>query len=745
MTTFFRVLDDAVDEKSSSLRQAILAVASGSVRAGVFEIDPRCFSEVPNSPFAYWISEKVRAVFAKVPAFENADRTVKQGLATADDFRWIRLWWEVGDEPLKAWRPLAKGGSFGRFYADISVVVRWNDAGRDIKEWKTDQLRLGRITANNSRCWNESHYFRAGLTWPLRGVVFSAQLVPAQCIFSIAGKMAFADESQLPALLALFNSRPFDYLMGVSAGKVGGVQYEVGLIQRMPVPNLVGRAGELLSTLARRAWSLKRTLDTATETSHAFLVPQGRFGSEAPTHAAAGGFRRTALEQELVEIQREIDACAFDLYGIDSEDRLVIESSSKRAAISEGEDGAKSVDDADEGEDADYAPAGACVLPVYSWRVGLAFGRFDKRLATGARAIPPEPSPFDPLPSRSPGMWPEAEQSDVIPPQILVDDPGHDHDLVARMTQASVGTGFDVPQDLRAWLAREFFSLHIKMYSKSRRKAPIYWQLATPSASYSVWLYLHAFTKDTLYKVQNDYVAPKLAHEERKLEALRRELGESPNAADRKTASAAEAFVDELRALLDEVKRIASLWKPNLDDGVIINFAPLWRLVPHHKAWQKDLKTTWDSLRDAEYDWANLAMHLWPERVVPKCATDRSLAIAHGLEEEFGLGWEVEAASDAHPPCRRARPRAHVAGCEGCAEESAGGPERCARCATRTGQGCGREGPMSISAVGNPYAPLMTRPPETHARGHRVGIRSDDSEAKTGPSARFEHVRGRQP
>jgi hypothetical protein len=28
-------------------------------------------------------------------------------------------------------------------------------------------------------------------------------------------------------------------------------------------------------------------------------------------------------------------------------------------------------------------------------------------------------------------------------------------------------------------------------------------------------------------------------------------------------------------------------------------------------------------------------MHLWPERVVPKCAEDRSLAIAHDLEEVF--------------------------------------------------------------------------------------------------------------
>jgi hypothetical protein len=68
---------------------------------------------------------------------------------------------------------------------------------------------------------------------------------------------------------------------------------------------------------------------------------------------------------------------------------------------------------------------------------------------------------------------------------------------------------------------------------------------------------------------------------------------------------------------------------------VIINFAPLWRLVPHCKPWQKELKLTWDALCNGDYDWAHLAMHLWPARVVPKCATDRSLAIAHVLEDVF--------------------------------------------------------------------------------------------------------------
>jgi hypothetical protein len=193
----------------------------------------------------------------------------------------------------------------------------------------------------------------------------------------------------------------------------------------------------------------------------------------------------------------------------------------------------------------------------------------------------------------------------------------------------------EVPVKLRQWLAKEFFPLHIKMYSKSRRKAPIYWQLSTPTASYSVWLYSQHLKKDTFYGVEFDYVRLKLEYEQRNLELLREELRDGATAAKRKAIVAQEAFIKELEVFYQEVGRISPLWNPSLDDGVILNFAMLWRLVPQNKAWQKELKATWEALCAGKYDWAHMAMHLWPERVVPKCAEDRSLAIAHGLEEVF--------------------------------------------------------------------------------------------------------------
>lgn len=581
---------------------------------------------MPGAPFAYWISEEIRAVFVRLGRLEASGRTVKQGLATRDDFRFVRAWWELEDSHFShapKWPPFAKGGSFSAFYSDVTLAVRWDAQAQASYAERTSNFN---VLLTSSR---DEFLYRAGLTWPRRTNGLSFRVLPRGCVFADKGPVAFIDDdnpSSLCALAAVVNSKPFGYLIAIQLARTELAQsYEVGLVQQTPIPDLEGEDREELARLARRAWSLKRALDTTQETSHAFALPPG-------INEKITKLDREAGERDLDVLQRRIDDIAFCLYGIGEGDRLAIEASFNRAATWASVPTDESDDEGDAEDDG--APVGATSDATLTWLVGIAFGRFDPRLATGERPIPPEPEPFAPLPSRSPGMYPVGEDT-ADRPDILVDDEGHGRDLAARVRQWADDVSVEVPADLRSWLAREFFPLHIKMYSKSRRKAPIYWQLATPSASYSVWLYIHAFTKDTLFRVQHDYVAPKLAHEERQLETLRAEAGPDPVTVQRKAIEAQEAFVEELRTFLDEVKRVAPLWNPDLDDGVVINFAPLWRLVPHHKPWQKELRSTWDALCAGKYDWAHLAMHLWPERVVPKCADDRSLAIAHGLEDVF--------------------------------------------------------------------------------------------------------------
>jgi hypothetical protein len=246
----------------------------------------------------------------------------------------------------------------------------------------------------------------------------------------------------------------------------------------------------------------------------------------------------------------------------------------------------------------------------------------------------------------------------MVPSPVLVVDPGHRLDVTARVREVldvvfgaeadawwtEVGEVLDPRSgEVGLWLSKGFFDHHLKTYSKSRRKAPVVWPIGTGSGSYQVWLYAHRVTGDSLFRVLNDLIVPKLNIEESKLVRLRQEAGPNPSASERKAIDAQEKFVSELVELREMVEELAPLWAPDLNDGIVIVLAPLWRLFSHHKPWMRELKKHWGKLAKGEYDWAQLAMHLWPERVIPKCAEDRSLAIAHGLEEVF---WQPDPASD---------------------------------------------------------------------------------------------------
>jgi hypothetical protein len=75
-------------------------------------------------------------------------------------------------------------------------------------------------------------------------------------------------------------------------------------------------------------------------------------------------------------------------------------------------------------------------------------------------------------------------------------------------------------------------------------------------------------------------------------------------------------------------------YKPDLNDGVLITASPLWKLFRLPK-WRKDLEVCWKELEAAEYDWAHLAYAIWPDRVREVCKRDRSIAIAHDLEDLY--------------------------------------------------------------------------------------------------------------
>lgn len=630
MTQFVRLLGEP--DKGQALADVCRNLRNGAADARGFEVAASSFDAVPGKPFGYWVGEDARRVFLRHPPFLNEARWPSIGASTKDDFRYLRAFWEVDTENVAASRPatehqawvlFSKGGAYSKFYAPIYLAINWMNDGRvlkaDISEYR------------GSRGWGyqwsaapngHDFYFHPGLTWPRRTQGgLSMRAMPAGCIFADKGPAAFvADDvpEELLALLAMVNSRPFGLLVSL---QMAFGSYELGVIQKTPIPTLTQQQRDHLSQLARRAWSLKRVLDSITETSHAFSLPSA-------LRARLGIFAPLSIEAELAEIQTEIDKIAVDLYGLLDAGRIAAAQpeNGETADSTEG-----STEDTDDDVETDLPVAS--VSGLLSWTLGVAFGRFDWRLATGERAAPPEPEPFDPLPARSPGMLVDGAIPFHAHAGILVDDPGHGHDLVHLVEDVLARVDMPVQDDLRRWLQRDFFPFHLQRYSKSRRKAPIYWPLATLSGSYTLWLYYPSLSSQTLYSAINDFVEPKLAQLAGDLAVLRG-MGSARSRDDEKRLEACESLELELVEFRDQLLKIASTYKPSHDDGVQISAAPLWPLF-RYKPWQKVLKDTWTKLEKGEYDWAHLARNYWPDRVREKCKSDKSLAITHRLEELY--------------------------------------------------------------------------------------------------------------
>jgi hypothetical protein len=627
MTAFLRLLTGK--DKGGDLLDSCTALRAGDPDPRVFQVSPESFRSVPGAPFAYWVSDAVRNVFKDLPALGDNGRQAQRALSTNNDFRYLRIWWEkdkdfANSRPASGWLPFAKGGSFSRFYSDIYLLVNWLREGVEIEAEACKKFPY----LNGNAEWvlhRECNYLRPGLTWPLRTNGLSFRVLPRGWIFGHKGPAVFVANDETDALLALsalLNGSAFSLLVSVQLARVELAQsFEVGLIQQTPVPDLSAEQQAKLAVLARRAWSLKRTLNTIEETSHAFALP-------AALRARLADYDPPGIEAGLVRIQSEIDTLAFDLYGFSEADRAAVKAS--QGASSEA-DTETSTDD--EGEDEETAIPIDQMTGLLSWAVGVVFGRFDWRLATGERPAPPEPEPFEPLPAKSPGMLPDGAAPFHVHEGILVDDQGHPHDLARLIEEVLARIEVPVPEDVRRWLQRDFFAFHLQRYSKSRRKAPIYWPLSTTSGSYTLWVYYPSLTSQMLYTAINDFIETKLKQVGGDVTALRNK-GSARTREDERQFETLQSFELELIELRDTLLKLAPTYKPNHDDGVQISAAPLWPLF-RHKPWHKVLKETWAKLEKGDYDWAHLAMNYWPERVREKCKSDKSLAIAHGLEDLY--------------------------------------------------------------------------------------------------------------
>ena len=681
---FYRLLKEDEKSKGEKLYETIV----NEKRDKEFIVKLESFSLVPNSPFSYWVSDRIRYKFKEFLSFEGNEGTVKQGLTTGDDFRFVRTNWEVSHKEiisasLKEWRNLkkeeqknqhdfflhktycnvywanfVKGGEYSPYYSDTHLVVNW---GRDGLEIKSLVGKNGRLA---SRPQNTDYYFLPGLTWPRRSIKgYSPRELNSGCIFSDKGPTAFLyDQEKKNEVLATINSSLVSFLFTISTT----YNWDVGIFQKMPVISNISTK-ELVDNILLA----KRNLDYSDETTHVFYSSSLIMEQKPLSEYASLLYQEEKLsKEEIKNLQELIDKVTFEIYQISEKDKKQI---LEEIEVKENENTEDNI------------------FSIYTQKflqllLGCVFGRWDVRMAFDPTLAPKIADPFDPLPICSPGMllspdglparegqivseeWLRARENVLDIPEnipkptipngeyplkidwdgILVDDPGHMDDIVERVKDVFGLIWKDKAQDieneacellnvksLRDYFRKKFFDFHIKRYSKSRRMAPIYWQLSSKNRNYSLWIYYHRLTSDTLFLALQKYIIPKLEYEETRFSEMKQKLDSEKESLPRSQITKMEKevekkadFVVELKEFRDTMEKIAlSGYDPDFDDGVILNMAPLHEVIP----WKEPAKY-WKELQAGEYDWAHIAMKHWPERVKGKCRKDKSLAIAHGME-----------------------------------------------------------------------------------------------------------------
>lgn len=198
------------------------------------------FKQIPGIPIAYWASDALLDAFGNAKQLSEYGKP-RQGLATGENARFVREWWEVDDcksvyscgsiqesiESACKWFPYNKGGDFRKWYGNNSSVVNWENDGQEIRNYKDQNGRL------LSRPQNTNCFFSPSITWSkISSGSIAFRFKPAGHIFDVAGTSVFSDEESLKYFQGACNS---SVIMRVASMLSPTLNFEVGQIATYPI------------------------------------------------------------------------------------------------------------------------------------------------------------------------------------------------------------------------------------------------------------------------------------------------------------------------------------------------------------------------------------------------------------------------------------------------------------------------------------------------------------------------------
>lgn len=219
---------------SEAKRQKALEAIRDPDCGWFYRRDAETFRQIPGTPIAYWASDALLNAFVNAKQLNEFGKP-RQGLATGDNERFTRLWWEpeiaelrfdagTEEEAFKSgrkWFPYNKGGNYRKWYGNNDWVVDFNRSGSEILATLGNHLPSRHL------------YFKPMLTWSkVSSGVVAFRFRPKGSLFDVAGTSIFGDEKTLRYLQGACNS---SVIMRVASMLSPTLNFEVGQIATYPI------------------------------------------------------------------------------------------------------------------------------------------------------------------------------------------------------------------------------------------------------------------------------------------------------------------------------------------------------------------------------------------------------------------------------------------------------------------------------------------------------------------------------
>jgi hypothetical protein len=537
------------------------------------------FFKIPGSPIAYWISEGILKSFEEHPNV-NSIGSAKQGIATGDNNRFLRFWYEpdlnkfsfAKDQNTK-WLPYRKGGSNKKWYGNFELVCNWSQDGYEIRNNIVD----GKL---KSRPQNLNYIFKIGATWSLTNSgSFSMRYAPENFLFDVNGMTLFPkEESELSTIIGFFNTNVANQFLKIINPTMA---FQSGDIEVVPIAETNNFC---VAQLSDNCIELSKTDWNSRETSWDF--EQSPLLNETKSLEQAVQSWQDQVTQDFFQLhanEEELNRIFIDIYGLQEE--LSPEVALKDITILQEELNKKDMVALEDDFRANGANAielpidkGEVIAQFISYAIGLFMGRYrlDK---PGLNIAHPNPTAEE-LESYSYNNGQVIIDEDTILP-LMGKNCNFPDDALQQFQQVldtiwghetrteNINFIQDcLDKDLEKFLVKDFYKYHCKMY----KKKPIYWLFASPKGAFQVLVYMHRMNAFTVEKIRANYLLEHIKNINSEIMVLEGNAS-NLNTQEAKRLDTLRVDLRECETYDMELKNVADQQISfDLDDGVTVNY-----------------------------------------------------------------------------------------------------------------------------------------------------------------------------